>query len=252
MIKEVKNNRESGQAMMELTIMLLILSGMILAVVMISGIEISSNNMLLSARNNAQAAARGTDPRSSEKESEYGNWKYTELDLTKDAHGVSHGSFGGSVTLLKDGGKSYQLTSRGGVLQIPFSYQSESSTNGGVNTLDDVTGKMTSSQYTRPQLTLYERYSRWKGLQEFDSSFQHDFAETVRAGNAFNAARMVHAVGDGSNGAATINHKHQRGRSSADNAASVMYSTFNRIFGVSISNIKMKDHPTNTVYLPVF
>ena len=57
---------ESGQAIMELTIMLVILSGMILAVVMISGIEISNNTMLLSARNNAQIAARSTDPRSSE------------------------------------------------------------------------------------------------------------------------------------------------------------------------------------------
>lgn len=244
---------ESGQAIMELTIMLVILSGMILAVVMISGIEISNNTMLLSARNNAQIAARSTDPRSSEKESEYGNWKYTELDLTKDVHGVSHGNFGGSVTLLKSGGKTYKLSSRDGVLQIPFSYQSQSSGNTGANTLDNVTGQMTSSMYSRRRISLFDRYSGWKHLQDFDSEFKNDFAETVRAGNAFNAARLVHAQGSTGNGAATINSKHQSaGRVSVDNAASVMYSTFNRIFNVNISNIKMKEHPTNTVYLPVF
>ena len=57
-MKKILNNSESGQAMMELTIMLLILTGMILAVVMLSGVEMRSNTLLLSARSNAHRTAR--------------------------------------------------------------------------------------------------------------------------------------------------------------------------------------------------
>ncbi len=238
---------------MELTIMLMILSGMILAVVMISGIEMSSNTMLLSARNQAQLNARGTDPQNSSRSVEIGDWHYTKLDLTRNSKGESSGDFGSSVTLMQTNRNTYKLKSRDGVMQIPFSYQATSSGNGEVNTLNDATGKMTSNRYSRPSVNLTTERYNWQQLNDFDTSFQHDFAERVRDGNAFNAANLVSGTGSTSSGAATVNRKYQaEGRVSADNAASIMYQTFNNIFGVNISNIKMQDHPTNTVYLPVF
>ena len=235
---------ESGQAMMELTIMLLILAGMILAVVMISGIEMSSNTMLLSARHNAQSNARSTTPTHSQKNSEIGNWTYFQLDLTGNG-------FGGSQTLIRSNNKNYRLRSSNKILQIPFSYQSNASANGIAFSMDGVYNKMTSANYSKWDLTLGDQYIRWKNLQNFDPAFQNDFAESIHDGNAFNAAHLVEGVGDTSTGAATVNTRHQAaGAVSSKDAAKIMYDSFHRIFGVRIDNIKMRDHSTNKVYLP--
>lgn len=240
-----QRKHESGQAMMELTIMLLVLAGMILAVVMISGIEISSNNMLLSARHNAQKNARSTTPTHSQQNSEISNWSYFKLDLTGKG-------FGGSQTLIRSNKRNYRIRTRDNILQIPFSYQSNMSANGNVNTMDGVYSKMTSAAYSKWELLkLGDQYSKWKNLQDFDPAFQNDFAESIHDGNAFNSAHLVEGTGDTSSGAATINARHQAaGAVSRDDAARVMYDSFRRLFGVRIDNIKMRDHETNKVYLP--
>ena len=241
MLKSRKH--ESGQAMMELTIMLLILAGMILAVVMISGIEISSNDMLLSARHNAQKHARSTMPQHSQKDNEIGGWRYLQLNL------FSKNS--GSQTLFVDRGKRYQISSSNRTLQIPFAYQSSLWTSEQANAMDGVHNKMTSSDYSKREITLGDQYSRWKTLQGFDPAFQNDFAESLYDGNAFNAAHLVEGLGDTSSKAATINRRHQAaGRVSREDAADIMYDTFRRTFGVRIDDIKMRENETNKVYMP--
>lgn len=246
------SKHESGQAFMELTIMLLILTAMILAVVIISGLEITSNTMLLSARNNAQKSSRDGSTMHSVKADEIYNWSYTNLNLTDSyIHPERKGSFGNSVTLLKYQGKRYRLRSRGdGTLQIPFSYQGSSSINSGEISLKNANFAVTSAFYTRPQTHDYEKFTNWKPLSGFDSSLQHDYTENVRDGNAFNAAKLVVAEGDTSERPATLSPGAQAGEFSRGNAMSVMYRSFRDIFGVDLNDIKLRSHETNRVYMP--
>ena len=224
--------------------MLLILSGMILAVVIVSGIEISSNSMLLSARKNAQFKAKSADPISTEQNSEIGDWSYSKLDL-----GLSRSR---NEELMHTDRKVYKLEARGRVIQIPFSYQARKNGNSDVFTLDNVSGKLNSRYDSNSGIFLQEGYS-WRKLNNFDSAFKHDFSDAVRSGNAFNAANMVRGYGSTGSTSATINDKDQaEGESSAENAAEIMYKSFEDIFGINLNNIKMREHPTNTVYLPIF
>ena len=223
--------------------MLLILSGMILAVVIVSGIEISSNSMLLSARKNAQFKALDADSISAEQDSEIGNWSYSKLNL-----GLASSR---NEELMHTNRKVYKLEARGRVIQIPFSYQAKKNGNSDVFTLDNVSGRLNSRYDSNSGIFLQEGYS-WRKLNNFDPAFKHDFSEDVRSGNAFNAANMVRGYGSASK-SATINSQDQaEGESSAENAAEIMYRSFEDIFGVNLNNIKMREHPTNTVYLPIF
>lgn len=248
-----QRKHESGQAMMELTIMLLALTGMILAVVMISGIEISSNTMLLSARYNAQINSRSDSASSGQRNSEIGNWNYFKLDLTRNRSGKRAGTFGSSETLIQEKGRRYKIRSRSKSLLIPFSFQSTSSANSGVNSLYNSYDNMRSAEYSKydDQNSVGDRYTQWKDMQLFDSNFQHDYSTSLHDGNAYNAAHLVGGMGSTSSGAATVNRRHQaEGVNSRDDAADAMYATFRDIFGVNISRIKMQEHISNRVYLP--
>ena len=237
--------------MMELTIMLLILTGMILAVVMLSGVEMRSNTLLLSARSNAHRTARESGA-STENSEEYSSWYYPSLRLNKSyIKESSGGSFGDSVTLFKRGGKRYRMRSRNtGALQIPFSYQGSIQRNGGGSVLSGSSSAMTSAEYSRRSILRYENYIRWRDLNQFDNSFVHDFSGDLRSMNAFHAARLIGEYGDGSDTPATMNRNHQSGVHSANDATTVMYRTFSRIFGIDISDLKLRRHEINKVYLP--
>lgn len=237
---------------MELTVMLLILSGMILAVVMLSGIEMRSNTLLLSARSNAHKAARTSDG-GVEYSDEYSTWYYPSLRLNK-AYVGNAGSFGSSVTLFKDGQKYYRMRSRNtGSLQIPFSYQGSIRHSSNTPAIDNAYYAMTSADYSRVSGNPnYESYLRWRDIDAFDSSFVHDFSGDLHSMNAFHAARLVGRSGDGNDTPATINRNDQAGVHSVSDATEVMYRTFSRIFGIDVSDLKLRKHETNKVYLPQF
>lgn len=239
--------------MIELTIMLLILAGMMLAVVMISGIEMRSNTLLLSARNNAQIAARSGDGSAGyETSDEYTNWYYPALRLTKSYINEKNGSFGSSVMLLRSPKKNYRMRSRNaGSLQIPFSYQGDANKDAASGAISDASNALESATYSRQDGSDgKEAYSKWRTLTEIDTSFQHDYSGNVRSMNAFSAAKLVSADGDGGSTPATINRSDQAGTHSVNDAVSVMYKTFSRLFGIDINDMKMQSHETNRVYMP--
>ena len=236
---------------MELTIMLLILTGMILAVVMLSGVEMRSNTLLLSARSNAHKSARESNG-SSVLSEEYSTWHYPSLRLNKSyVKGSTSGTFGESVTLFKRGGKRYRMRSRNtGALQIPFSYQGSIQHNAGEAVLGNAHYNMTSAEYSKQSFLRFETYTRWRNLNQFDSAFVHDFGGDFRSMNAFHAARLISESGDGNDTPATMNRNHQAGVHSAHDATTVMYRTFSRLFGIDITDLKLRDHETNKVYMP--
>jgi hypothetical protein len=256
----MKNNfsNQSGQAFMELTIMLLILTAMMLAIVLLSGLEISSNNMLLSARQNALNLSRAQGAEILSRENELNYWSYMKLDLRKSyIHPEKQGSFGGSTTMYKD----MKLHASGdGTINIPFSYQGFSSSNNDTQTLSPTRESMTSGQYSNNDLmqnitnilTNRERYNDgdWRKLSDFDSALKHDFSDTTGI-NAFNAAGLISATGSTSSVPATINAKHQAGSHSAGNASDVMYKSFHDLFGIKLNDHCLCEFETNKVYMPV-
>ncbi len=253
-----KFHSESGQAFMELTVMLLILTAMMLAVIMLSGLEISSNNMLLSARQNALELSKTQGAEKLSRENELSDWSYPELDLRRSyIHPERQGSFGGSTTLYKN----MKLRAKGdGTINIPFSYQGFSSSNKDTQTLSPARESMTSGQYSKNDLiqnitnilTNRERYNDgdWRKLSDFDSALKHDFVDTTGI-NAFNAAGLIYATGSTSSVPATINRKHQAGPHSAGNASDVMYKSFHDLFGIRLNEHCLCEFETNKVYMPV-
>lgn len=259
MKKTNKFHSESGQAFMELTVMLLILTAMILAVVLLSGLEISSNNMLLSARQNALNLSKAQGAEILSRENELGDWTYMKLDLRKSyIHPEKQGSFGGSTTMYKN----MKLHASGdGTINIPFSYQGFSSSNNDTQTLSPARESMTSGQYSKNDLiqnitnilTNRERYNDgdWRKLSDFDSALKHDFSDTTGI-NAFNAAGLISATGSTSSVPATIDAKHQAaGSHSAGNASDIMYKSFHDLFGIKLNDHCLCEFETNKVYMPV-
>ena len=252
-----KNLNESGQAFMELTVMLLILSAMMLAVIMLSGLEITSNSILLSARTNAQENSQDASFTAETRNNELRSWGYRSLDLTKSyIHSGNQGSFGAGAapTLYKEPGRSgYKLSaSNDGSINIPFSYQGTPINNTEEESLKNARYTMTSGYYTEPLSSPYETYANgeWRDLTLFDRNLNNDFSASVIP-NAFDLANLVSADGNGSSRPVTINKKDQAGLHSAANAADIMYGTFKDLFGVDLTDIKLNSHETNHVYMPI-
>ena len=241
---------------MELTIMLLILTAMMLAVIMLSGLEITSNSILLSARTNAQENSQDASFTAETRNNELRSWSYKTLHLTKSyIRPGNQGSFGAGAapTLYKEQGRSaYKLSaSNDGSINIPFSYQGTPVNNTEEESLKNARYTMTSGYYTEPLSSPYETYTNgeWRDLTLFDRNLKHDFSNALNS-NAFNLASLVQASGDGSSAPATINRKDQYGPKSAENAADIMYRTFRDMFGVDITENKLTEHDTNQVFMP--
>lgn len=236
---------------MELTVMLLILTAMMLAVIMLSGLELTSNRILLSARTNAQELSQEQSSPIAKRDEELHSWHSSVLDLTKSyIHPENEIKFGHSQKIHKN----TRIRSReDGSFIIPFAYQSTSTSNSGEQTLQNASYSMTAPEYSTIRLTLfYDQYrlSGWRDLTYFDRNMQHDFSNALNS-NAFNLASLVQASGDGSSTPATINRKDQYGPRSAQNAADVMYKTFRDMFGIDLTENKLVDHDTNQVFLPL-
>ena len=261
-----KFSNQSGQAFMELTIMLLILAAMILAVIMLSGLEISSNNMLLSARYNAQLRSQEQNTAVLSRADELNTWSYPQLDLRKSyIHPEQSKTWGNpgswNRVLYKKRNTSYKLEVTGdGTISIPFSYQGFSNVNREELTLSPAKDAMISGQYSDGNLVQnitgilknHERYrdGEWRKLSSFDDSLQNDFSARTGS-NAFNAAGLISETGSTPSAPATINNKHQAGPHSASNAASIMYETFHDLFKVRLNDLKLSEFETNKVYLPI-
>lgn len=235
---------------MELTIMLLILSAMMIAVIMLSGLEISSNNILLKARTEAQRSSLADDATPVLRERELRSWNYQRLNFEKPGK-----QFGGTVPkpLLKKGNSQYRMrVSTSGSLYIPFSYQNSQIINTDADTLQSATTGMTSMLYTQPRLSLYDQYmlGEWRELSGFDTGLKGDFTRNITS-NAFNIANLVMATDSSSSAPVTINKRDQATPRSSDNAAGQMFCTFREMFGVDLNKLNFNDNDTNKVYMPV-
>jgi len=259
----MKRNRESGQAMLELTIMLLAFAAMILGLVVLGGIEITGNKLLLSARRNAQEMAvnkRGNTV-STVSGAEYVSWNFALLDLKKkyrDQSGSSSQSTGalsaGSAHIFRNKRDYYISANREAFkegLRIPFTLGGSSYHNSENNSLNNSGSGFSSPLYSEKYDERGEEYI-WKPLYDFSNNgFKSDFVSNSGGNNALDAANLLSASGTTGNSPATLNRYDQTGAYSADDALYVMYDTFRKLFGIKINKIRLSEAPSNQVYMPV-
>ena len=86
--QRLQRRMESGQAMLELTAMLVGLIAMMLGVIFVAGLALADNRTLLSAKVAAEQGARtGIEPRTASME--LSGWYYTRTDVGADT-GLRH------------------------------------------------------------------------------------------------------------------------------------------------------------------
>ena len=220
---------DSGQATMELAVLLIAFTAMILGIVFIGGVGIARNEALLDAKVAAEVVSRSTGAAATMSGSEYENWSYTALDLYGDGGGSipfsaldrARRGDGNSIGRSAD---EFHLASR--------SEPGERIADGMIFTYD------------------YE----FKSLENFDASlFEHDFATGLRGGgNALDAAELVSSVSSERNPVALIDSRNQRGsKNSAADAASMLHRSFTTWFGVRFDRFSTAADVSSRVAMPL-
>lgn len=247
MMKNIRN--QSGQAMMELTVMLLAISAMIIAMIILSGVQLSSNSFLLDARFEAMKNAR-SETASNISGNEYRSWNYATLDLSDSRIQSGFNPSGESETTLFESRKKYKFHGNRALLKsnlkIPFSIRSTSISTGN-NTTAPAYGGAREQQYSEGALYKSEgwRHGFFQGRDNVD------FTETISSQNALDAANLIKGRSSDGNNVATMNSSHQSGNlNSSQTAATSMYNTFFHLFGIRINRISLAGDETNLVYFP--
>ena len=259
-MKKICRSCESGQAFIELTVMLIGITAMILGVIIIFGIENSSNTVLLDARFEAHKAARQSEMPL--REEEIDTWQESTLELAENriSPNPSVSSSTNTAKLFSERGRTYILTANKKMLTknliIPFSLTASMQKNSSNNSVLPMTQGMDSALYSKNDgLNVthnYERYGYWRSMEVYNANFRHDFFHDISGNNAFYAARLVKGSASTGGAAATINASHQHGPlNSSSDAAEIMYNSFNKLFGIRIKNSTIKDNPGNQVYMPI-
>lgn len=239
--------------------MLIGIAAMILGVIVIFGIENSSNTVLLNARYEAHKASQQQETPLREQEIE--TWHDVTLELEENRISP-HPSTSSTNTakLFSERGRNYILSANKKMLSknliIPFALTSSMQQNSARNTVLPMIPGMDSALYSKNDginvTHNYERYSYWRTLETYNANFKHDFFHNTAGNNAFYAAQLVRGNASVSGAPSTINASHQRGPlNSSTQAAEIMYDSFNKLFGVRIKSSSIKDHPGNQVYMPI-
>ena len=201
---------ESGQAMLELTAMLVGLIAMMLGVIFIAGLALADNRTLLSAKVAAERGARvGIEPRTAL--TEVSGWHYTRTDVGPDSDLVTPFS-----------AADYTVRSRLG-----------SSVD---NVQSAASGEIHSSENA-------DYAYRWMSPRTFDTRFESDFTGSLS--NAYNAADLVQGTGN-----SAIDPVSNFDSGYQENASGAMRNAFHEWFGIRINDTLLYTSPANQVYMP--
>ena len=212
----MKENRtmrkaESGQAMLELTAMLVGLIAMMLGIIFVAGLALADNRTLLSAKVAAERGARtGVEPRTSL--TEVSGWHYTRTDVGADSDLITPFS-----------AADYTVRSRLG------------------SSLGDVQSAVSGEIHTSSDAT----YSyRWQSPRSFDTRLNSDFTGSLS--NSYNAAVLVQGTGS-----SAIDPVSNFDAGYEGNASGAMRNAFHEWFGIRISDTLLYTSPAKQVYMPV-
>ena len=226
---------QRGQATFEFVAMLIGFVALILGIIFVTGISLSSNKMLISARNNAEKLSRYSDYEVGAKGSEYGSWTREKINLYNDNSSI----------------------------EIPFSladrvtYKGENSISNTLDTLNNPqysVDKSLDPNNPNSVSTKYYQYKNWVGPDRFSSSLNNNFFNTTINSNARDAARLI--KGEHNNDiplVAIIDSQDQQNASfnKSSNAAQALYDAFEKLVGVRLNKKKIENSITNRVYMPI-
>ncbi len=149
------NTPPRGQALLEMTVMLVAIVAILLGVIYIGGLTIANNQLLLSAKLNAEKASRLSGASSESGSNELLGWNYTTLELSPNE-----------------------------TLTIPFLADDRLSASG-ASTLSTVSSAFRDSLPSEADLYDYS----WHSPRDFDRSLGSDFTDWVDTG--LGAASLV-------------------------------------------------------------
>ncbi len=148
--------RPRGQALLEMTVMLVGIIAVLLGVIYIGGLTVADNRLLLSARFNAEKAAREPDSAILDTDHELRGWNYTTFEVSPRKK-----------------------------ITVPFLAGDRLSVSADTGTLNSVSGAFRNAHSSESDLYRYS----WHSPRDFDSRLDSDFTQT--SGNALNAAALV-------------------------------------------------------------
>ena len=212
---------QSGQAMLELTAILVGLVAMTLGLIFVAGLSLADNRTLLTAKANSEWNARNN-----------GTAQTTEAEMS---------------------GWSYGTTTVGGQsITVPFSSLDTPAWVTTSSQLDDTATGLESGSYSNGSYPY-----RWTSPSVFRSAWQSDFSSALS--NGFNAAGLVKGTASAaaispmfgfdesglwsSGGYTDDSSTRQKTRKAAR-------STFHRWFGIKISDNQLAESAANQVYMP--
>ncbi|MDR0931591.1 MAG: hypothetical protein LBM70_01040 [Victivallales bacterium] len=204
-------SQQSGQAMLELTAMLVGLIAMTLGIIFVAGLSLADNKTLLSAKSGAEMAA--------------------------------HNDAGPKAGLVELSGWSYSGadSSLGEKIVIPFSAHDYSVRNRLGSSLDGVDAVFESVSYSSSDANyLY----RWYSPRSFDTNLDGDFSGDLT--NAFDAAKLIQA-----SGSYAIDPVSNFDAGYKTNAREPMRNAFHEWFGIRIRENRLLNSPANQVYIPL-
>ncbi len=221
----MRNNRESGQAMIELAVMLVALLAVVLGVVFVCGILRSGNIQFLRSKTVAEISSRtGGAPMDSS--SDISRWNYGTLEIW------------GETTVRSADGSTSTLSAA--TATIPFTSMDTISHYGG-NALGEIPAAFNDDEASNSDSYRY----KWMQLQDFDSTaFRADF--TPGLSNAIGAAGLVRG-----RAASDRNALHDFDKGYKGDAAAGMRKSFTIWFGVTIPDRTIYENPVFDVYIPV-
>ena len=223
-----RRSEQSGQATMELAVLLIAFTAMILGIIFVGGLGIARNEALLEAKAAAEVSSRTAAASVQTGGNEYLGWSYTSLDL------------------YGDGSSSIPFTA-GDVVQ-----------RGGINSLGVATDELHRADRSVPvdiyvDDVLYTYDYVFMDLEALNSSlFDHDFVTALRGGtNAFDAAALDFAAPGSRPPVALLDSRDQQGaKNSAVDAYSKMFESFTGWFGVSFDSFSITDDVSGRVAMP--
>ena len=214
--RSILRGHESGQATLELLILLIGFVSLFLGLVFVCGLADGDIGILLSARNNAELLASGS---------------VSNTVRGPEFGAVTHGTH-----------EIYEKEEA-----LVFSPQDYVGKNIN-NTIDEFPAAFSSQKDSvlsddHRDYKLQAEMKEWKNIRDAGNGvFKADFVSDLSTKNALEAADLVSATSSGQSGITTLS-----GKNSAD-----FFSGFIKWFGVQISSSALKSAPGNRVYMPQF
>lgn len=224
-----RDKRQSGQAMIELALMLLMMTFATLGMLMVCGMADFADEALLDARYIAEMRSKTAS--GNESGSEYSTWQ-SHLSNAPYAN-----------------------------MSVPFNMDEKPVKSGGIGKFGEhLTDPTKSVPVKEDPFAEYKKLNRYHRLADFDQTkFKHDYFDSSNEENMLVAANLIKARSDNTSNnplsRVLSREGHRRAArisSSENNAYNGLLRAFTRLFGIDLeeAGYKIKHAHSSAVYMP--